>query len=351
MKFLKILCTLSLSVALLSGCATNTNKEDNNLQNEQQTDNEENSFGKDGIINIGILQLAEHDALEQAKNGFIDGLKANGYEEGKNVSFDIQNAQNDQSNLKTMSQRFVNNNVDLILGISTSATQSLANETTEIPILGTAITDFVEANLVESNEKPGGNVSGTSDKSPVDEQIDLMIKLLPDLKTVGVLYNSSEANSQIQAENVEKILTSKNLNVEFGTVTNTNDVSQSAYSLAGKVDAIYIPTDNTIASTMATIGSISEELKIPVIVAESGLCKNGGLATVGMDFYKLGVQTADMAVRLFNGEDISTMPIELPQVKEICINLDMAKNLGITIPQDIIDNAAIIIENGEVKTK
>ena len=300
---------------------------------------------------IGILQLVEHDALDAAREGFLAALAEGGYEDGRNVTIDFQNAQNDQSNLKTMSQKFVNDKNDLILAIATPAAQSVATETTEIPILGTAITDYAEAGLVESNEAPNGNLSGTSDKTPVKEQFDLLKQILPEAKTVGIMYNSSEANSEIQAKMAEEAAKALGLSCEFATVTTTNDITQAVQSLVGKADVLYIPTDNTFASAMASVASVTNDAKLPVIVGEVGMCSGGGLATLGINYYTLGEQTGKMAIRVLEGEDISKMPIEYTDNADLCINLDIAKEINVTIPQSILDSASIIIENGETVKK
>lgn len=294
--------------------------------------------------------MTEHEALDKARNGFIDALAEGGYVEGEKITIDFQNAQGDQSNLKTMSQKFVNDGDDLVLAIATPAAQSMAAETQEIPILATAITDYPEAGLVESNEAPGVNLSGTSDKTPVTEQMDLLKQILPDVQTVGILYNSSEANSEIQAQEAIAACEALGLGYKEGTVTNVNDIQQVVQSIASEVDALYIPTDNTFASAMPLVASITDVEKVPVICGENGMVKGGGLATVGIDYYKLGQQTGKMAIRVLEGEDISAMPIEFPDTTEVCVNLDTAAKIGVTIPQQIIDSAAIIIENGAETT-
>lgn len=297
---------------------------------------------------IGILQLMEHDALDNARNGFLDALEEGGYAEGEKIVVDVQNAQGDQSNLKTMSQKFVNDKEDLILAIATPAAQSVAAETQEIPILATAITDYPEAGLVESNEAPNVNLSGTSDRTPVKEQFALLKQILPDVKKVGIMYNSSEANSEIQARSAIEACEDLGLEYQEGTVTNVNDIQQVVQSIVGDVDALYIPTDNTFASAIPLVASITDVEKVPVICGENGMVKGGGLATVGIDYYKLGQQTGKMAIRVLEGEDISKMPVEFPDTTEVCINLDTAEKIGITIPQEIIDSAAIVIKDGAV---
>ena len=202
---------------------------------------------------IGIVQLVEHNALDAANRGFIDGLKARGYEEGKNLTIDRQNAQADQSNLQNIAQRFVSDKVDLICAIATPAAQSVANATKDIPIVGTAITDYVSAKLAQTNEKPGANITGTSDLNPIKEQIDLLIKLYPNAKTIGTIYSSSEVNSEIQIKAMTEYAASKGLTVRAATVSTVNDIQQAAQSLVGEVDVFYEPTDNVISSSIPTL--------------------------------------------------------------------------------------------------
>ncbi len=347
----RTICSFTMVAAMAltaAGCSSQTTTEDG--QQESQTTEESQTTAEADQFQIGILQLTEHEALDKARNGFIDALAEGGYVEGEKITIDFQNAQGDQSNLKTMSQKFVNDGDDLVLAIATPAAQSMAAETQEIPILATAITDYPEAGLVESNEAPGVNLSGTSDKTPVTEQMDLLKQILPDVQTVGILYNSSEANSEIQAQEAIAACEALGLGYKEGTVTNVNDIQQVVQSIASEVDALYIPTDNTFASAMPLVASITDVEKVPVICGENGMVKGGGLATVGIDYYKLGQQTGKMAIRVLEGEDISAMPIEFPDTTEVCVNLDTAAKIGVTIPQEIIDSAAIIIENGAETT-
>jgi putative ABC transport system substrate-binding protein len=287
---------------------------------------------------IGILQYVEHPALDASREGFVQALADNGYVDGQNITIDLQNSQADPGNLQTICQRFVGNNEDLILAIATPAVQSIAAETTTIPILGTAVTDYVGAKLVNSNEAPGGNISGTSDMNPVKDQMDLLVKLVPDAKTIGILYTSSEENSIIQANLVKEYCTEHGLAVVEATVTSSNDVQQVSQSLVNKADAIYIPTDNVLASAMPIVGEIMTEAKIPTICGESNMVLSGGLATYGVDYYNLGYQTGEMAVRILKGEaTTATMPIEFLEKCEFAINGDVAEAIGVTIPADLAD--------------
>ncbi len=347
---------MTFAVALTAaGCSSSSSSsESSSAQSSASSQQETSSASQESgtKFNIGIMQLTDHEALNASREGFVDALSDNGLVEGENITIDYQNAQNDQSNLKTISQRFVQNDVDLVLAIATGAAQSIAAETSEIPILGTAITDFEAAQLVESNEVPGGNVSGTSDLSPVSDQIDLLVEMCPDIKTLGILYNSSEINSEIQSEMAQEAAQEKGIECKIGTVTNTNDISQVIESIAGEVDALYIPTDNTFASAMATVAQIAEEYGLPTMCGESGQVKNGGLATTGVDFYNIGYRAGEMAVDILeNGADISQMPVEQPTDNAVCINLDAAKAIGYEFPQSVIDKASIVYENGEETQK
>ena len=299
--------------------------------------------GSEESYDIGIIQLTEHPALDAAREGFIQGMADNGLVEGDNITIDVQNAQNDQSNLKTIAQKFVSDEKDLVLAIATPAAQSIAAETTDIPILVTAITDPAASGLCDSNEAPGGNVTGTSDLTPVAEQIELMQQIIPDVQNVAILYNSGEQNSVIQADMAEEAAAELGISTERKTVTNTNDVAQVTASLVGNYDAVYIPTDNTISSSMALVSSITNPAGLPTIVGEQGLVENGGLASLAVDYTELGIMTGEMAADiLLNGADPAEMPIGYMENPKLIINEDTMAELGITIPEDLLADAEII---------
>ena len=290
----------------------------------------------DGKLKIGIIQLVEHVALDQSYQGFVDGLKEAGYEDGKNIVIDYQNAQGEQVNCVTIAEKLVNDRDDLILAIATPAAQAVANLTTTIPILVTAVTDPESANLVKSNAKPETNVSGTSDLTPCAAQIDLLKKIVPDAKKVGFIYCSSEQNSHFQVSLAKQACDAIGLEYIDGTVSNSNEIQQVTQSLCGKVDAIYAPTDNMIAAGMATVAQVAIENKIPVIVGESGMCTAGGLATYGINYYELGKQTAKMAVEILkDGKNPADMPIQYLEKCDLSVNEETAKALGITIPENL----------------
>lgn len=294
-------------------------------------------------VNVGIVQLVEHAALDAANKGFVDGMKAKGYEEGKNVTYDRQNAQADQSNLQNIAQRFVNNKVNLIYAIATPAAQTVANATNTIPIVGSAITDYKTAKLIKDNAKPGTNVTGTTDMNPVAAQLDLLTKIVPNAKTVGTIYCSSEVNSQLQIEILKEAAKKKNIVIKEATVSTVNDIQQAARSLVGKVDALYIPTDNILASAMPTLTVVTEEAKLAVICGEENMAKAGGLATLGVDYYKLGVASGEMAADILAGKaKPQDMAIRGQKDFKPFINLKTAEKIGIKIPEEVLKGASVV---------
>ena len=294
-------------------------------------------------VNVGIVQLVEHAALDAANKGFVEGLASKGYKEGQNIAYDRQNAQADQSNLQNIAHRFVNNKVNLICAIATPAAQTVANVTSDIPIVATAVTDYKTAKLVKDNAKPGTNVTGTTDMNPVEQQLDLLLKLVPNAKSVGTIYCSSEVNSQLQIEILKKAAAAKGVTVKEATVSNVNDIQQAARSLVGKVQAIYVPTDNVLASAMPTLVSVTEEAKLPVICGEGGMVKAGGLATLGVDYYKLGFQAGEMAADILSGKSKpADMAIQAQKEFKAMVNLKEAEKIGLKVPEDVLKGAELV---------
>ena len=292
---------------------------------------------KDKKIKIGVIQLVEHPALDKNYQGFVDGLKAAGYVDGQNIVIDYENAQGEQANCVTIAQKLVNDQSDLIFAIATPAAQAVANMTSDIPILVSSVTDPKTAQLVESNEKPGTNVSGTSDLTPCAAQIALLKRLVPSAKKVAILFCSSEENSRFQANLAEAACQKEGLDFVEATVSNTNEVQQVVQSLVGKVDAIYAPTDNMIASSFATVALVTTPNKIPVICGEEGMVQGGGLATYGINYYELGLQTAKMAVEVLKDKkNPADMPIQYLEKCDFSYNKEVADELGIEIPADLI---------------
>ncbi|GAB6181334.1 ABC transporter substrate-binding protein [Desulfotomaculum defluvii] len=294
-------------------------------------------------VKLGIVQIVEHPALDAARNGFLDLMKEKGYDDTKMV-VDYQNAQGDQGNLQTIARKFVQDKSSLVLAIATPSAMTMANETKDIPILITAVTDPVSAKLVNSLEKPETNVTGTTDMNPVKDQLQLIKDLVPSAKKIGIIYNSSEVNSQVQVDVADKAAPELGLELVKVTVTVSSEVMQAAQSLVGKVDAIYLPTDNMVISSMAAVLKVAEENKIPVISGESNSVENGALATVGIDYYQLGRTTAEMAIRVLNGEKPQEMAIQGQPGTDIVINLQAAERMGVTVPEDLKQKAKKIIE-------
>ena len=283
-----------------------------------------------GSHKIGVLQLTEHAALDAANAGFVAAVE----ESGIDAQIEQQNAQNDQSACQTIAQTLVNDGCDLILAIGTPAAQAVLGVTTEIPIIGTAITDFAASGLVESNEAPGGNLTGTSDMNPVADQIDLLQQLVPDAETVGLLYCTRESNSEIQIALAEDELDALGIGHERYSFADSNELSQVVESMVGKVDAIYTPTDNTVAAGMTTVSMTANEAGIPTVCGEVGMVENGGLASISINYEEIGRRAGEMAVEILaNGADPAEMPVEQMSAEEcdLVYNGQTAEQIGVDV--------------------
>lgn len=282
------------------------------------------------VYKIGIIQLMEHEALGAATDGFkqaiIDALGADA------VEFDYQNGQNDANTCSTIANQFVSNKVDLIMANATPALQAAAAATNEIPILATSITEYgVALELKDFNGTVGGNISGTSDLAPLDEQAAMITKWCPDAKTVGLVYCSKEANSLYQVETVKKELEAKGLKATLYPFSDSNDLSSVCTTAADSNDVLYVPTDNTAAENTGIIDNICGPKKIPVFVGEEGICRGCGIATLSISYYDIGYATGKMAVQILrDGADISTMPIAYAEKVTPKYNKAICDNLGIT---------------------
>ena len=320
---------LSLTGALaLAGCGNDTAGDAGSSTSEGGT-----------TYKIGVLQLTEHTALDAANKGFVEALDDSGID----YEIEQQNAQNDQSACQTIAQTLVNDGCDLILAIATPAAQAVAGATTDIPIVGTAITDFAASGLVEDNDAPGGNLTGTSDMNPVEDQITLLEQLVPDAQTVGLLYCTAESNSDIQVAMAEEALDAAGIAHERYTVSSSNEIQQVVESMVGKVDVVYTPTDNTIAAGMTTVSMVANENQLPVICGEVGMVENGGLASVSINYEELGRRAGEMAIEILTeGADPAEMPIGTMSADEcdLVYNQETADAVG-------IDVSALADEGGE----
>ena len=291
--------------------------------------------GEEESYSIGINQLVQHPALDAATAGFKESFE----EADVKASFDEQNANGEQSTALTIAQQFAQDDLDLALAVATPAAQAMAQNITDVPLLFTAVTDPASAELVESNEEPGGNVTGTSDAAPIEKQLDLLKEIVPDAKKVGIVYASGEVNSKVQVDEAKEAAGPAGLKIETQTVTTVNEIQQAVKAL-GDVDAIYVPTDNMVVSGIASLIQVAESKKIPVIGAESGTVEGGAVATLGIDYTELGRQTGEMALRILrDGEDPATMPVETATEFTYVVNEDAAKRQGVTIPKDILAEA------------
>lgn len=327
-KSLKAVAAVIAAIALTTACSSGTTEEatEGTTENTESTE----STGDGTTYKIGVLQFTQHAALDKTNEGFIAALD----DAGINYEIDQQNASNDQSTCQTIAEKLVNDGNDLIYAIATPAAQAVAGLTKDIPVVISAVTDPAESGLVADNNAPGGNVTGVSDLTPIKEQIDLLKQLIPDAQTIGVLYCSAESNSAIQAEMTREACEALGMEAVDYTVSNTNEIQTVVESMVGKVDAVYAPTDNTIANGMATVGMIASDNGLPVFAGDSGMVEAGGIATYAVDYYQLGYMAGEMAVDiLVNGTDPAEMPIGyLPTEKyELTINEDMAAKVGVDV--------------------
>ena len=287
---------------------------------------------KKDVFRIGISQFITHQSLDATREGFVDELAKQGYVEGKNIEIDLQNAQGEQRNLKTISQQLAESS-DVVLAIATPSAQSLANTTQTTPVIFSAVTDPVSAKLVESREHPGSNVTGTSDQSSdaISTQINLIKKVLPKAKTIGILYTQSEPNSVVQKDEAKRLLEEKGFTVVEKTILDSNNVKAAAESLMAEVDMVFVPTDNIISSTMETVKQVSIKHKVPVFGGSTEMVAVGGLYNYGTNYEELGRQTARMLIRVLKGEKPENIAVELPGKLELHTNQEMAEALGIDI--------------------
>lgn len=331
--------TLSMVVAgsMMAGCGSN--KDENKVTSEADASEgkEEAAVNPDGTAteetyNIGVLQYMPHPALDTSSEGFFAALD----ELGIKYKADKQNAAGEVSTCQTIAETLVNSNNDLIFAIATPAAQALASATSEIPIVLTAVTDPADAGLVASNEAPGGNVTGSSDLTPVKEQIALVKKLFPEAKKVGLLYCSSEANSVFQINMAKEACEAEGLEYEDLTVSSSNEIQTVVESAVGNVDVLYSPTDNIVANNMATVSMVANENKLPMICGEEGMVDSGGLITYGIDYYQVGYLAGEMAAKILTGESQpADMPVEYLDASKcsLKINEETAATLGLNVEE------------------
>ena len=290
-------------------------------------------------VKIGVLTLMHHPSLDQIYKGYIDGLKKAGYVRGKNLKMDYQNANNDQSNLKTMAGKLVNEKSDVIFSITTPSSQAVANSTKHIPIVLGAVTDPKGANLVKNMKHPGGNITGVSDKAPIENQLKLIKRFMPKLKTLGLIYTSSDSSAVSGAQEIQSLSKKMGIKIAKYTISNSNDLNQVSQQMMSKVDAVIVPTDNTIAGAMSTLVKNANAAKKPVFPAVQSMVKEGGVATYGVSQRELGEIGAKMTVKILKGEDPGSMAISYVKHGTPILNLKQAKKLGLKVPSSFLKEA------------
>lgn len=325
-KVTAILLVLAMVMMMLSGCGS------------------KNAESGDEMFKVGIIQLMEHPSLDTIRESIIEGLEDEGYVEGENLKIEYQNGQNDMSTMKNIAQTFVGDECDVIVAIATPAAQAALSETTEIPIVFAAITDPVGAGLVDSLDNPGGNVTGTSDEVSAEMIMKLAKDITPDFKTIGVLYNIGEDNSVSVVAQLKEYAGENGYKVIESTVTNTGEVQQAAQYLADKVDIVFSPIDNTVASSMAVATETFNNAGIPFYVSADSMVNDGGLATCGIDYTVLGRETAAMIADILEGADPAAIAVRKMSEMSVYVNKETAKALNIEIPQAILDKAVLLPE-------
>lgn len=328
-KFMSVMMA-GMMMATMAGCSNGT----------EQKSSSADSAGK---LQIGVVQIMEHTSLDTIRESFLAEMESLGYGEDK-VEFDIQNAQGEQTNLSSICKKFVGDNVDMIVAIATPTAQAAAASTSDIPIVFSAVTDPVEAKLVADPEHPDKNLTGTSDAIPVDEVMQLCQKLTPDVKKIGFMYTTSEINSQVTAEKAIQEAEKMGYETQLITISEVSELQQAAQSLAQNVDAIYVPIDNTIAQAMKVLAQVGLDYKIPIYTGADSMVQDGGFATVGIEYDKLGQQTAKMAKSILEGTPVSEVPVESLDEFGTFINKSTAEAIGVEIPAEIADNATLMGE-------
>lgn len=333
-RVLGIVLSAALAACILAGCGGGTATEPNTQNPSQEPGSQ--------VYKIGISQLAQHPALDATRAGLIEGLKEAGFEEGKNIVIDFESAQNETTLAKEIAQKFVTDNKDVIVAIATTTAQAVKDETSEIPVVFSAVTDPVSAGLVESIEHPGGNVTGTSDLVPVKDQLALFPKLGEQYKLIGVIYNTGEANSVFLVEECKKAAQELGLQIVPVSANTPTEVQQAAQSLVGRVDAIYIITDNTVAQAVQSVIAVANKNKLPTVGSVEEYVNQGALITTGLDYELLGRQTGKIVAEILNGKDPAEIPVQYAAERRLLVNTETAKLLGITLPDEIMAEAVTV---------
>lgn len=332
MKNKNLLATIIALTVMVVAALFLTQKEQNNSTNSKEK------------VKIGVLQFVTHDSLDEIYKGIKAGLEEGGYTTTENLSIDFMNAEGDQSQVQTMSKKLVDNGNELLIGIATPAAQGLANATAELPIIMGAVTDPVGANLVTDLKNPGGNITGVSDQTPVADTVSLIKEITPDAKTIGVLYSSNEDNSIIQVAEFKAAAEEAGYTVLEYAVASSNELASTVEVASSKVDALFTPVDNTVASAFSTVVSVANKSKTPIFTSVEDMVEGGGIASVTLSQYDLGVATGKMTAKILDGANPADTPVQIFNEGTVVVNQKVAKELGITLSDDVINQASKVIE-------
>ncbi|MGQ7343123.1 tryptophan ABC transporter substrate-binding protein [Streptococcus suis] len=332
MKNKNLLATIIALTVMVVAALFLTQKEQNNSTNSTEK------------VKIGVLQFVTHDSLDEIYKGIKAGLEEGGYTTTENLSIDFMNAEGDQSQVQTMSKKLVDNGNELLIGIATPAAQGLANATAELPIIMGAVTDPVGANLVTDLKNPGGNITGVSDQTPVADTVSLSKEITPDAKTIGVLYSSNEDNSKIQVAEFKAAAEEAGYTVLEYAVASSNELASTVEVASSKVDALFTPVDNTVASAFSTVVSVANKSKTPIFTSVEDMVEGGGIASVTLSQYDLGVATGKMTAKILDGANPADTPVQIFNEGTVVVNQKVAKELGITLSDDVINQASKVIE-------
>ncbi len=293
---------------------------------------------------VAVTAIVEHPALDAAREGIRDELAKAGYREGENLAFTYESAQGNPATAAQIARKFVGDNPDVIVPISTPSAQAVVAATDSIPVVFTAVTDPLGAKLVGDLERPGGNVTGLSDLSPIGKHLDLIKEITPDVERLGVIYNPGEANSVTLIELLREQAPGRGMEIVEATAPRSADVQQAAQSLVGKVDALYVPTDNTIVSAFEPIARIGRENDLPVFAGDTDTVPRGAIAALGFNYYDIGRQTGRMVARVLEGESPGEMPVEGVEITELHVNPRSAEEMGVAIPGEVMGRADEVVE-------
>lgn len=342
-KVTALVLTTAMALTMITGCSSKSSTEEGSTAGETTTTQQSTETSSADSYTIGIGQFAQHPSLDNCREGFIEGLKEAGIEEGKNLTIISDNANADTGTAAQIADNYVSKKVDLICAIATPMAQSAfgAAAQADIPVVYTAITDPVAAELAKEDKKPAGNATGTSDKLPIEQQLKMIRTMLPDAKKIGIMYTTSEINSVVAVEEYKKAATNFGFEIVESPIATSADIPLAATDLAGKVDCINNLTDNTVVSALPVLLDAANEKNIPVFGSEVEQVKMGCLAAVGLDYFELGKQTGAMAAKILKGEaKASEMPFEVIEEGSFYGNTAAAESLKIEIPKELSDKAA-----------